>query len=117
LRRIPNRSAVICASWAAQSPGYVFDVVWSLESGLRIATLVRHQGVVWRVAVSEHARMIASGSGDNTVRLWDLRCGDLLDELSYPDCVAAVSFDPTGERLVVGCDDAHVYVYDVAPRE
>jgi hypothetical protein len=83
-------------------------VVWSLESGLRIATLVGHQGVVWRVAVSEHARMIASGSGDNTVRLWDLQSGDLLDELSHPDCVAAVSFDPTGERLVVGCDDAHV---------
>jgi WD40 repeat protein len=91
-------------------------VVWSLESGSRIATLLGHQGVVWRVAVSEHARMIASGSGDNTVRLWDLRSGDLLDELSHPDCVAAVSFDPAGGRLVVGCDDAHVYVYDVAPR-
>jgi WD40 repeat protein len=53
---------------------------------------------------------------DNTVRLWDLQSGDLLDEIPHPDCVAAVSFDPAGERLVVGCDDAHVYLYDVADR-
>jgi WD40 repeat protein len=88
-------------------------MVWNLDSGTRMSTLVGHQGVVWRVAVSESAGMIASGSGDNTVRLWDLGSGAFLQQLAHPDCVAAVSFDPAGQQLVVGCDDAHVYIYDL----
>jgi WD40 repeat protein len=47
--------------------------------------------------------------------LWDLNTGTCLDELKHRDCVAAVTFSPDGERLVVGCDDAALYVYTVVP--
>jgi len=66
---------------------------------------------VWRVAVDAESRWIASGSGDNTVCIWDAQGGRLLEELPHPDCVAAVAFSPDTRRLVVGCDDSKLYVY------
>ena len=87
--------------------------VWALGScGLR-RTLHGHCDQVWRVAVDPSERWIASGSGDNTVWMWDLFTGLPVDELPHDDCVAAVAFSPDGTRLVVGCDNAKLYVYGV----
>lgn len=90
--------------------------LWSMDSGECRSRLFGHLDVVWRVAASPDCRTAASGSGDNTIRIWDLETNTCLDEVTHPDCVAAVTFDPTGERLVVGCDDTKVYVYRMLPQ-
>lgn len=84
---------------------------WSIASGSCLATLYGHSEVVWRVAIAPNCRLAASGAADNTVMLWDLDTGVCLEELEHPECVAAVAFSPDGGRLVVGCDDAVLYVY------
>ena len=86
---------------------------WKIVSGNCLRTLYGHSDVVWRVAIAPNCRLAASGSADNTVMLWDLDTGICLDVLKHPECVAAVAFSPDGERLVVGCDDANLYVYTV----
>jgi hypothetical protein len=86
--------------------------IWRLPSGICDRRLEGHCEPVWRVAIDRLDRLIASGSGDNTVRLWTHE-GNLLDELLHPDCVAAVAFSPDSRRLVVGCDDARLYVYAI----
>lgn len=85
--------------------------VWNLASGECLATMYGHDEVVWRVAISPDGRLVASGSADNTVRVWDIETYRCVQELPHPDCVAAVTFSPKGDRLVVGCDDHKVYVY------
>jgi WD40 repeat protein len=87
--------------------------IWFLETGLCSRILYGHQEIVWRVAVSPNGRILASGSGHNTVRLWDIRTGKPLQSLSHPDCIAAVSFSQTDGRLIVGCDDAKIYIYRI----
>jgi WD40 repeat protein len=87
--------------------------IWTLETGLCSRILYGHDEVVWRVAISPDGRILASGSGDDTVRLWDIETGKLLQTLSHPDCIAAVSFSQADGRLVVGCDDAKIYVYRI----
>lgn len=84
---------------------------WSVASGSCLRTLYGHSDVVWRVAIAPNCRLAASGSADNIVILWDLDTGTCLDKLKHRDCVAAVTFSPDGKRLVVGCDDAVLYVY------
>jgi WD40 repeat protein len=89
--------------------------IWDIDTGSCQGVLRGHSDIVWRVAVSPDYRIVASGAKDNTVRLWDLRSNECLQELPHPDCVAAVAFSPEGSDLVVGCDNARIYVYSVEP--
>jgi hypothetical protein len=89
--------------------------IWNLASGECSKVLLGHDEVVWRVAISPDGKILASGSGDDTVRLWSVESGKLLQTLPHPDCIAAVTFSPVDKRLVVGCDDSHIYIYKIDP--
>ena len=62
---------------------------------------------------------IVSGSGDNTVRVWDAVSGDcVLGPLyGHTDGVTSVSFSPDGSRIVSGSYDNTVRVWDAGSGE
>ncbi|HJZ67192.1 MAG TPA: hypothetical protein VKF81_03525, partial [Blastocatellia bacterium] len=45
-------------------------ILWGAWSGQEVATLKGHADSVWSVAFSSDGKMLASGSSDNTVKLW-----------------------------------------------
>jgi WD40 repeat protein len=75
------------------SPGLVTNQpIWQ-----EVTTLMGHSAGVKSVAVSPDSRMIASGSFDQTIKLWDLQQGELKKTLKgHTGTVTSVQFSPDG---------------------
>lgn len=64
--------------------------------GKRIGDFVGHTGVVWALAVSPDGRWLASGSADQTVRLWNLETRENLLTLYQANDGEWVAWTPSG---------------------
>jgi WD40 repeat protein len=70
---------------------------WDIATGRELRTLHGHTNWVWSVAYHPHAAILASGSFDETIRLWDLATGACLTTLRTPGPYAGLDiFGATG---------------------
>jgi len=86
--------------------------VWDAKSGERLHRLTRHTKRVRSVAFSPHSRMIASGSFDQTIRIWDAKTGEVVHSMAFGAYVLSVMFSPNGLHLATGMGKG-VEVWDV----
>ena len=77
------------------------------------AQRLSHDSSVKAVSLSPDGKTLASGSRDNTVRVWDLATGKS-QRRSHDSDVTAVSFSPDGKTLASGSRDNTVRVWDLA---
>jgi WD40 repeat protein len=69
---------------------------------------------VTAVAFSPDGQILATGSDDKTIKLWDLQTGVEIATLSGHDSyVQSVAFSPDGKTLVSGGYDKTVKVWQV----
>ena len=70
--------------------------------------------MVESVAFSPDGRFLASGSQDQTVRLWEVPTGQSLKTLSgHTNKVWSVVFSPDGRLLASGSADATIKLWDI----
>ena len=78
-------------------------------------TLEGHAGWVMSVAFSPDGQRLASGSGDQTVKIWDSATGKELFSLKgHAGQVRSVAFSPDGQRLASASEDQTVKIWDSA---
>lgn len=98
--------------------------VWDMDSGHCVYHLLIEEVTqtesgpmdagVTSVAVSPDGSILAAGSLDTVVRLWDMRTGHLLDMLrGHKDSVYSVAFAPDGTFLVSGSLDKTLKMWDL----
>ena len=83
----------------------------------QIATLEGHTDGVAAVSFSPDGSLLASGSSDGTILLWDMRSRERVATLGHTDGVAAVSFSPDGSLLASGSSDGTILLWDMRSRE
>ncbi|MGH9775002.1 MAG: toll/interleukin-1 receptor domain-containing protein [Candidatus Acidiferrales bacterium] len=77
-------------------------------------TLSGHTASVRAVSFSPDARWLASGSVDQTIKLWDVATGQEVRTLSgHTGSVWSVAFSPDGRWLASGSTDQTVKLWDV----
>jgi WD40 repeat protein len=56
--------------------------LWDFRNtGQSLKTLMGHTNWIWSVAFSPDGRLVASGSADATIKLWDVQAGECLKTL------------------------------------
>ncbi|KAH8748441.1 hypothetical protein F5883DRAFT_721048 [Diaporthe sp. PMI_573] len=96
-------------SWISTKP--VVEADWNAY----LQTLEGHDDSVNSVAFSADGQRLASGSGDDTIKIWDPASGQYLQTLKGHDSwVLSVAFSADGQRLASGSSDETVKIWDPA---
>lgn len=83
-----------------------------------LSTLSGHAWAVLTVAFSPDGQILATGSDDNTIKLWEVNTGQLIYTLiSHSWSVVAVAFSADGETLLSASCDKTVKLWRVSTAE
>jgi WD40 repeat protein len=108
-----DASAERVAVIATNRAGRDFARVFRISDG-KLLAVFRHNGTR-SVAFSPDARMLVTGSADDTARLWRIHDHRLLRTFAEHDGdVLAVEFSPDGRLLATASADSAVRVWEVA---
>ncbi|MCB9876727.1 MAG: protein kinase [Planctomycetes bacterium] len=67
----------------------------------------------WQLDFDDGATRLAAVGDDGRISVWSLGDGALTHEFEHLDGLRCVSFDPSGRRLAVGCQDYVAYLHDL----
>jgi WD40 repeat protein len=102
--------------------------LWDIKSGAIVQTLREHTNRVWSVAfqpatpqqslVRGARGVLASGSADYTIKLWDPELGNCLQTLyGHSSWVWSIAFNPNGTQLASGSYDQTVKLWNISTGE
>ena len=122
-RTFTSPSPVQFSSFAVDSSGEVvvagsidsFEIfMWSVQTGKLLDILSGHEGPVSSLSFSPTGNLLASGSWDKSVRLWNVYGRSrAVEPFQFGAEVLALTFRPDGKELAATTLDGQVTFYDV----
>ncbi|CAC5425132.1 PWP2 [Mytilus coruscus] len=102
---VDNSGDIVCAGGLD-----VFEIfVWSMQTGRLLEVLAGHEGPVSSLSFSPKQSLLASGSWDKSVKLWDVfENKGAKENMIVNSDVLAVVFRPDGEEIAVSTLDAQI---------
>ncbi len=90
-----------------------YESLWSASSGMaRAVAGLPQAGPVYAVAFSPGGALVATGSQDETARVFEARTGREVARLTHQGIVFSVTFSPDGTRVATGSFDKTARVFE-----
>ncbi len=91
--------------------------VWQVNTGKCLA-IFNHPSPVSSAAFHPKQSLLATGSDDNVVRLWDYKTGSIIQSWSeHTAWIQSVAFSPDGELLASSSHDGTIKLWDVTQQQ
>ena len=91
--------------------------LWDVGKRELVGILEGHTENVYSLSFSPDGALLATGSWDETVKLWDVVTRSSIATVQHPSRVYSMAFSPDGEILASGSRDGTVRLWDVGTRE
>ncbi|MEH2171168.1 MAG: trypsin-like peptidase domain-containing protein [Nostoc sp.] len=73
------------------------------------------EGSVYSVAISPDGKTLASGSGDKTIKIWNLSTGKVINTLKgHSSWIKSVAISPDGRTLASGSGDKTIKIWNLS---
>jgi WD40 repeat protein len=100
---------------ASSPPKSPTSEVKTQASPWKCVNTFNHLNWVFTTVISPDGQLLASGSSDNTVKIWHLQTGKLLHTLNgHTKSVRCLAFSPNSRTLVSGSNDSSIMVWQVS---
>src|SRR5262245_15440397 len=85
----------------------------SLGQELKLVVETGHSDIVSAIAFSPDGRLLASGSFDTTIRLWDVSSAKEIYALKNSERIVSLTFSPDGQKLLSRDKGKNIKLWDV----
>ncbi len=85
----------------------------------QVSTVFEHRNTVWCLVFSPDSQLLASSSGDKTIKLWQLKNSELFRVFpsAHLDTIWSIAISPDGQTLVSGSGDKTIKIWNLKTGE
>lgn len=77
-----------------------------------VNTLTGHTAIIYAIAIDPEGKTLASGSADNTIKVWNLNNGEILATFNgHSNTVRSINFSNNGQILASGSTDTTIKLW------
>ncbi len=103
----------VLQKYKADDPEVMSALIANIYEGRERNRLENHDASVNSVSFSPDGKTLASGSWDDTIKLWDVQTGKEITTLQgHDDSVNSISFSPDGQTLASGSRDKTIKLWN-----
>ncbi|MBN1501410.1 MAG: WGR domain-containing protein, partial [Spirochaetes bacterium] len=90
----------------------VWDARTGVQTGYFSSEKDVHTKIIYDIAVSPDGRLIATGSEDKSLIIWDVQTGQSVKKIRFKDFVESVAFSSDGNDIYAGINDGTLKIVD-----